>query len=81
MRQIADGIIYVGVNDHELDLNTTMMYRHEDYVTAIDLVNAGIVRLAPLVSAHFAFRDYEEAYRYIDANRVSTMKVIIDVDR
>ena len=69
------------LNDHELDLNTTMMYRHEDYVAAIDLVNSGTVRLAPLVSAHFAFRDYAEAYRYIDANRVSTMKVIIDVDR
>ena len=69
------------LNDHELDLNTTMMYRHEDYVTAIDLVNSGTVRPAPLVSAHFAFKDYAEAYRYIDANRVSTMKVIIDVDR
>ena len=69
------------LNDHELDLNTTMMYRHEDYVTAIDLVNAAKVRLAPLVSKHFAFKDYAEAYRYIDANRVSAMKVIIDVDR
>ena len=26
------------LNDHELDLNTTMMYRHEDYVEAIRLV-------------------------------------------
>lgn len=69
------------LNDHELDLNTTMMYRHDDYVAAIELVNSGTVRLAPLVSAHFAFRDYAEAYRYIDADRVSAMKVIIDVDR
>ena len=69
------------LNDHELDLNTTMMYRHEDYVGAIDLVESGKVRLAPLISKHFAFRDYAEAYRYIDANRESTMKVIIDVDR
>lgn len=69
------------LNDHELDLNTTMMYRHEDYLGAIDLVNTGKVRLAPLVSKHFAFKDYAEAYRYIDANRESTMKVIIDVDR
>ena len=68
------------LNDHELDLNTTMMYRHEDYVGAIDLVRAGKVRLAPLISRHFAFRDYAEAYRYIDANRESTMKVIINVD-
>ena len=69
------------LNDHELDLNTTMMYRHEDYLGAIDLVNTGKVHLAPLVSKHFAFKDYAEAYRYIDANRESTMKVIIDVDR
>ena len=69
------------LNDKELDLNTTMMYRHEDYVGAIDLVRSGKVSLAPLISRHFAFRDYAEAYRYIDANRESTMKVIIDVDR
>ena len=69
------------LNDKELDLNTTMMYRHEDYVGAIDLVESGKVRLAPLISKHFAFRDYAEAYRYIDANRESTMKVIVDVDR
>lgn len=35
--------------------------------------------LAPLISKHFAFRDYLEAYRYIDENRESTMKVIINV--
>lgn len=67
------------LNDHELDLNTTMMYRNEDYLEAIELVNAGKVRLKPLISKHFAFRDYADAYRYIDANRETTMKVIIDV--
>ncbi len=29
------------LNDHELDLNTSMMYRNEDYFTAIDLVKRG----------------------------------------
>lgn len=67
------------LNDHELDLNTTMMYRNEDYLTAIELVRAGKVSLKPLISKHFVFRDYAEAYRYIDANRETTMKVIIDV--
>ena len=67
------------LNDHELDLNTTMMYRNEDYIEAIELVNAGKVQLQPLVSKHFAFKDYAEAYRYIDANRETTMKVIINV--
>ena len=67
------------LNDHELDLNTTMMYRNEDYIEAIRLVNEKKVVLAPLISKHFAFQDYLKAYQYIDANRESTMKVIINV--
>lgn len=67
------------LNDHELELNTSMMYRHEDYVDAIRLVSEGKVQLRPLISRHFAFRDYLKAYQYIDENREMTMKVIIDV--
>ena len=69
------------LNDHELDLNTTMMYRNEDYMKAIELVNEGHVALSPLVSCHFAFRDYLDAYKYIDEHRETTMKVIIDVQK
>ena len=68
------------LNDSELDLNTTMMYRHEDYVDAIRLVNEGKIQLKPLMSRHFAFREYLAAYEYIDSNRETTMKVIVDVD-
>lgn len=67
------------LNDHELDLNTSMMYRNEDYIDAIRLVKEQKVVLSPLVSKHFAFRDYLKAYQYIDENRESTMKVIINV--
>ena len=67
------------LNDHELDLNTSMMYRNEDYLDAIRLVNEKKVVLVPLVSKHFAFGDYLKAYQYIDENRESTMKVIINV--
>ena len=68
------------LNDHELDLDTTMMYRHEDYVEAIKLVNEGKIQLKPRMTKHFAFRDYLAAYQYIDANRELTMKVLVDVD-
>ena len=68
------------LHDSELDLNTSMMYRHEDYTEAICLVNEGKIRLKPLMSSHFSFADYQKAYEYIDANRESTMKVLIDVD-
>lgn len=67
------------LNDHELDLNTSMMYRNEDYVTAIELVNEKKVTLLPLLSKRFPFRQYLDAYRYIDEHRESTMKVLIDV--
>lgn len=68
------------LNDSELDLNTSMMYRHEDYVDAIRFVQEGKIQLKPLQSARFAFEDYQKAYEYIDNNRESTMKVLIDVD-
>ena len=68
------------LNDHELDLDSTMMYRHEDYVDAIRLVNEGKIQLKPLQSKHFAFADYLDAYKYIEANKEETMKVLIDVD-
>lgn len=67
------------LNDKELDLDTSMMYRHEDYVDAIRLVSERKIQLKPLMSKHFAFKDYLDAYLYIDANRESTMKVLIDI--
>lgn len=67
------------LNDHELDLKTTMMYRHEHYLEAIELVAAGKVQLKLLQTKHFPFQQYLDAYKYIDANRETTMKVIIDV--
>ena len=65
------------LGEHELRLIGTMMYRHEDYETAVDFVSRGIIHLEPLISNRFAFEQYAEAYQYIDDNRASTMKVII----
>lgn len=66
-------------NDHELDIKSTMMYRNEDYLDAIKLVNEKKVQLVPLISKHFAFKDYLDAYKYIDNNRETSMKIIINV--
>lgn len=67
------------LNDKELDLDTAMMYRHEDYVDAIKLVQEQKIKLKPLMSKHFKFLDYKKAYEYIEENQETTMKVIIDV--
>lgn len=69
------------LNDHELDLNTSMMYRHEDYVEAIQLVNEGKVTLKPLQSKVFPFKEYQKAYEYIDKNQEHSMKIFIDVQK
>lgn len=68
------------LNDHELDLNTTMMYRHEDYLKAIELVNDKNINLEALQSNVFPFKDYLKAYEFIDANRETSMKVLIDLE-
>ena len=68
------------LNDKELILNSSMMYRHDDYITAISLVEQGKVSLKQLMTVHFKFTDYQKAYQYIDENKELTMKVLIDVD-
>ncbi len=69
------------LNDHELTLDSTMMYRHEDFLKAIELVDSGKIKLEPLMSKHFKFKEYSDAYQYIADNPEQTMKVLIDVDR
>ncbi len=69
------------LGEHELTLAGTMMYRHEDYLEAVEQVAAGRIRLAPLVTDRFAFAQYDEAYRFIERNRERCMKVIIDLEK
>ena len=75
----ALSMFYLG--EHELRLIGSMMYRHEDYLTAIDYVNKGIVNLKPLVSNRFAFEEYDDAYKFIDAHRETSMKVLVDFEQ
>lgn len=69
------------LGEHELRLIGSMMYRHEDYLTAIDSIDRGAINLQPLVTNHFPFEQYNEAYRFIDAHRETSMKVIVDLEQ
>ncbi len=71
-------MFYLG--EHELNLIGSMMYRHEDYLKAVEEIAKGTIKLAPLVSNRFPFDRYDEAYRFIDANRETCMKVIVDLE-
>jgi L-iditol 2-dehydrogenase len=69
------------VQDRELRLIGTLMYRETDWKKAIQLVESGTVRLAPLITDHYEFADYRKAYEYIDTNRERAMKVMIVVEK
>lgn len=69
------------VQDHELQIFGSAMYRNEDFESAVELVRDERVRLDFLVSRIFSLDDYAQAYEVADAERATLMKVFIDVDR
>jgi L-iditol 2-dehydrogenase len=68
------------VQDRELSLVGTLMYRKEDYEQAVELASSGRMALDKLVSDKFRFEDYLEAYRFIDKAADRAMKVMIALD-
>ena len=67
------------VQDRELRIIGTLMYKESDYKTAINLIDEDKVKLEPLVTCHFDFQDYLQAYKYIEEKRDRVMKVIINL--
>ncbi|MFB3881276.1 MAG: zinc-binding dehydrogenase [Armatimonadota bacterium] len=67
------------VQDRELTLVGTLMYRRPDYERAVALIASGSVLTGPLETKHFPFEQYADAYRYIDEHREESMKVFVDV--
>lgn len=67
------------VQDKELRMIGTLMYKTEDYLTAINLIQSDKIKLDPLISKHFPFEDYPKAFKYIEQNRDETLKVLIDL--
>ena len=68
---------YLG--EHELNVFGSMMYKHEDYLEAVDLIADGKIKLEPLISRHFPFEEFLDAYKFIEQEGDKIMKVIIDL--
>ncbi|HEC45032.1 MAG TPA: Zn-dependent alcohol dehydrogenase [Bacteroides sp.] len=68
---------YLG--EHELNVFGSMMYRKEDYEEAVSLISNGEIKTAPLITRHFPFNQYLDAYQFIEDQGAETMKVIIDM--
>ena len=67
------------VQDHELSIIGTAMYRVEDYLVAIDLVAKGLIEFDVLITHHVPFSRYADAYRLIEEKKDLAMKVMIDM--
>ena len=67
------------VGEHELNIFGSMMYRHEDYEAAVEMIATGEIHIDPLISKHFPFEKYLDAYKYIEDKGDKNMKVIIDL--
>ncbi len=68
------------VGDRELSLIGTLMYKQNDYQQAVDWISSGAMITEPLVTKHFPFEQYEDAYHFIEKQGDSTLKVVIDLD-
>jgi L-idonate 5-dehydrogenase len=62
----------------EFDLRGTFRF-HEEFATAVDLLNKGLVDLKPLISATLPFRDAGRAFA-LAADRSQAMKVLLSFE-
>jgi L-iditol 2-dehydrogenase len=69
------------VQDHELRISGTAMYRSEDYREAIRLINEGLIDFDTLITHRVPFSRYESAYQMIEEQKDKAMKVIIEMEK
>lgn len=74
------GIQMSFVCEHELKILGSMMYKHEDFIKAVDFVNRGLINLKPLLTKEFPFEAYNEAYDYIDNNQGQSLKIMMNME-
>jgi threonine dehydrogenase-like Zn-dependent dehydrogenase len=67
------------VQDRELNLRGTLMYKRADYLRAVELIASGGIVTGPLMSKHFSMDDYLAAYEFIEQQGEKAMKVFIDI--
>jgi len=67
------------VQDRELRLIGTLMYKEEDYLDAIDLIANKKIKADKLITDYFEFKDYNLAYEHIEKRKDKAMKVMINL--
>jgi len=67
------------IQDRELKIIGTLMYKEEDYLDAIDLLSKKLISTAPIITDYFDFEDFDAAYQLIEERKDKAMKVLIKV--
>ena len=67
------------LGDREFTMLGTLMYKHPDYQQAVKWIAAGDIVTDPLITRHFPFDQYAEAYRFIEEQAHQTLTVMVDV--
>ncbi len=65
------------LGEHELNVLGSMMYRHEDYVEAVQFIADGRLKTTPLITSRFSFEQYLDAYHFIEKEGDKSLKVMI----
>ncbi len=68
------------VQDRELHIVGSAMYKKEDYAVALELAGSGKVELDQLITHRFQFEEYPAAYAAIDQSNGRYMKVMVELD-
>ena len=68
------------LQDHELSLYGTAMYREEDYIKAIELVAEDKIEFEELITHRVNFSEFKKGYDIIDQEKDKAMKVMIDME-
>ena len=67
------------VQDREFRLIGSLMYVEKDFQDTIDYMAAGKINMRPLISKVFKFDEYQEAFKYIEKNKDTSLKILIEM--
>ena len=68
------------IQNNELTIQGSAMYQTKDFLRAIELVNQRKIQLQPLMTRHFRFQEYQQAYAFLEQEKDKAMKIFIDID-
>lgn len=67
------------VQDREFRLVGSLMYTEKDFQDTIDCMAAGKIKMDPLVSRVFNFDEYGDAFKFIEKNKDSSLKILLEL--